>query len=186
MDWPSLVAWIAAGHGGTEEGGQLMAWIVVIGGLLILALVLWQVVYRLRGRHEEIESYRVVEAPGDGLAIVPEADVGPGQRQVEPGPEGLEGLIEEAGHRNDVRILEIETDQGDQVSVDVYERDEHGRPLELHLEDSRGLVDLTRQGRVVAQPPLDEAVVGDLEELLEAADERSASTTDQAAQGTRS
>lgn len=143
--------------------GLLIALGVVLVAVVLLALrglVDW-----LFGTEAETATYRLVEA-GEGLALA-DADEAGGQRLVGLDEEAMARLLEEAEARNEMRLHVVLDRQGSKTDWEAWRSEtERVSPQGVVLEDSKGLVEVHASGRVEATPPLDEAVRGDLLEVL--------------------
>lgn len=144
--------------------GMLVALGVVVLAVLLLALrglLDW-----LLGPAPETATYRLVET-GDGLDLV-DVDEATGHRLVGLEPEDVRELLDRTERRNEMRLHVVLERDGTQRDWEDWRREEGRRPpAGLILEDSKGLVEVHDSGRVKATPPLDEAVRGDLMEVLQ-------------------
>lgn len=140
-------------------------------GIGMLVLLNWR--DKKEGKHDEQASYQVQVGADDELTVVEAAH--PEGRRHRLGGHGLIGVIEATADRNDVRIHEVTLPDGREVDFEDYDQDEHGVPELLLAEDSRGLIEIRRDGRIRTRPPVDDAVREDLERILETALERSTS-----------
>lgn len=149
--------------------GMLVALGVLVLAVLLLAvrgLVDW-----LLGPEPETATYRLVETE-DGLELV-DADEAKGRRLVGLEPEDVRDLLDRAERRNEMRLHVVLERDGTQRHWEDWRREEDRQPpAGLILEDSKGLVEIHDAGRVKATPPLDDAVRGDLMDVLRATLER--------------
>lgn len=144
--------------------GLLVALAIVVAFVLILAargIFDW-----LRGPDRETATYRLVEA-GEGLALV-EGESPQAGRLIGLDEPAMRDFIDRVEVRNEMRLHAVISADGDkQAWKDWRARDDRATPDGVLIEDSKGMVEIDRQGRVTAQPPMDEAVRGDLLEVLE-------------------
>jgi hypothetical protein len=150
-----------------QTSSQAPTGLLVVVGVFALALVLLALrglVDRLFGAEAATASYRLVEA-GEGLAL---ADDGAQDERLAGLDEAAMGrLIDRAEKRNEMRLHRVLDRQGGRHDWETWraDPDSHG-PAAVTLEDSKGMVEIHASGRVEATPPLDDAVRGDLLEVL--------------------
>lgn len=143
--------------------GLLLALGLLVLGVALLALrglVDW-----LFGPEAARATYRLVEA-GQGLAIA-DADDARGRRLVGLDESQMQALLARAEERNEMRLHTVLEREGGRVDWEAWRADADRRPPSgVILEDSKGLVEIRATGRIEATPPLDDAVRGDLLEVL--------------------
>lgn len=148
---------------GEADAGLVIALAVVLLAVLLLALrglVDWLV-----GPEAPTATYRLVETDA-GLAIA-DADEAHGRRLVGIDDEAMVALMDLAEQRNEMRLHTVLEAGGTSADWEAWRREEGRRaPKGVILEDSKGLVEIHASGRIDARPPLDEAVRGDLVEVL--------------------
>lgn len=151
--------------------GQADAGLVVALGVAALAvalLALRGLVDWLLGPEAPTATYRLVET--DGGLVLADEDEAKGQRLVGLDDEAMLALLDRAEQRNEMRLHTVLGAGGTHEDWEEWRGEEDRRaPAGVVIEDSRGLVEVHASGRVDATPPLDEAVRGDLVEVLASA-----------------
>jgi hypothetical protein len=133
-------------------------------GLAVALLALRGIVDWLFGPEAARADYRLVEA-GEGLALA-DAEEARGERLVGLDEAGMRELLDRAEERNEMR-LHVVLEEGGRTEWETWRADADRRaPDGVVIEDSKGMVEIHASGRVKAKPPLDEAVRGDLVEIL--------------------
>lgn len=121
------------------------------------------------GGDDETHTYRLVE-DAEGAFSLARAEPSRGERPVGLEAQAMDRLLVRAEERNEIRIHRVLDPDGAPVDWEDWRANpERLTPATVILEDSKGLVEVDRSGRVTATPPLDEAVRGDLVEVLEGA-----------------
>lgn len=142
--------------------------LLVALGVLLLAvalLALRGIVDWLFGPETTTATYRLVQA-GEGLALA-DADEAKGQRLVGLDEEAMGRFLELAEDRNEMRLHVVLDAEGARRDWEDWRAESDRRPpAGLVIEDSKGLVEVHASGRIEARPPLDQAVRGDLLEVL--------------------
>lgn len=144
--------------------GLVVALTVFAAAILLLALR--GVVDWLFGPEPETAAYRLVDA--DGELVIADADQAHGRRLVGIEEAQMEDLLARAEDRNEMRLHTVLGPEGRRFDWETWRvRSDRESPAGVVLEDSKGLVEIHATGRIEATPPLDEAVRGDLLEVLE-------------------
>lgn len=150
--------------GPDQPTGLLVALAVVFAAVLLLALR--GIVDWMFGPESPTETYRLLEFEGN-LALSEEGEL-EGNRLVGIDEAAMDRLLEAVEHRNELRLHTIVTPAGEELAWETWRQDaEREKVQSVVIEDSKGLVEIGRAGRVTATPPLDEAVRRDLIEVLE-------------------
>lgn len=148
--------------------GQADAGLVFALGVAFLAvalLALRGLVDWLWGPEAPTATYRLVESDA-GFAIA-DAEEAKGQRLVGLDDEAMLALLDRAEQRNEMRLHTVLGAGGTHEDWEEWRGEEDRRaPAGVVIEDSKGLVEVHASGRIDATPPLDEAVRGDLVEVL--------------------
>jgi len=151
-----------------QTSSQAPTGLLVVVGVFALALallVLRGLVDWLFGAEAATASYRLVEA-GEGLALA-DADEAQGERLVGLDEAAMGRLIDHAEERNEMRLHHVVDREGQRHDWETWRADpDRGNPAAVRLEDSKGMVEIHESGRVEATPPLDDAVRGDLLDVL--------------------
>lgn len=156
---------IAQASGSDPPTGLVAALALVAVAVLLLAfrgILDW-----IRGPNRETATYRLVEA-GEGLALVEAREPEEG-RLIGLDEAAMRDFLDRVEHRNEMRLETVVDAEGnEQPWQDWRGREDRPVPDGVVIQDSKGRVEVDRQGRVTAQPPMDDAVRGDFLDVLTA------------------
>lgn len=150
--------------GGDPPAGLLLALGLVLLFVIVLAArAAWD---RLLSGPESTSTYRLREG-GEGLVLAD--DEGPKTgRPIGLDDSQMDHLLELVEDRNEMRLHTVVARDGEEIDWEAWRaQPDRATPKAVVIEDSKGLVEIDVSGRVKATPPLDDAVRGDLLEVLE-------------------
>lgn len=161
------LAWGLAQAGGSDPPGGLLIALAVLFAIVALLAVRGLVDW-LFGSKSETVTYRLADT-GDGLALA-DPDARGIAALVGLSDPAMQALLDRVESRNEMRLHTVVEADGEERDWEVWRANPHRQtPRGVVIEDSKGIVEIDRSGRVTATPPLDEAVRGDLLEVLESA-----------------
>lgn len=139
--------------------------------LLLIALGIGYLLTRaaadkITGAFDEEATYELFRRPDGALALAPAGST-PGGDPVAFDEEQMRALVERVHGRNEMRLHFVVEASGDEVPFEHHDAEAEPAPTAIVFQDSQGRVRVGRSGLVEAKPPLDDAVRGDLLEVLE-------------------
>lgn len=140
--------------------------------LLLIALGIGYLLTRaaadkITGAFDEEATYELFRRSDGALALAPAGST-PAGDPVTFDDAGMQELVDRVHGRNEMRLHFVVEPSGDEVPFEHHDPDEEPSPTAIVFQDSQGRIRVGRSGLVEAKPPLDDAVRGDLLEVLEA------------------
>lgn len=151
---------ILQADGNSPTALAIVVGLILVGVLALAAIALWD---RLTGAYRDEAGYQLVRVE-EGLVLAP-ADEHTVGRNLSLDEDAMLDLVEAVESRNEMRLHTVVLAGGDERPFERWTR-EDGVPRAIVIEDSQGLVTIDVAGIVHAQPPLDDAVRGDLLEVF--------------------